>query len=274
MELARNADKIRAAGLGLAAVSYDSPEQLKNFANRQKIGFPLLSDSGSKTIRAFGLLNEEVPKDSFAYGVPHPGIYILDAVGVITAKYFEADAQERDNTGLILLRQFGIEPETAHESQRAKHLTVTTGSTAATVRPGLKLELTMDIAMDPRVHVYAPGVAGYIPVSWTLAELPAAKPADVVFPVSKMLRLEAIKETVPVFDGQFRLRREVTIADEKSVKPLVDSSGNLTIQGTLKYQACDDRQCFLPTSIAVKWTLPFEGLDRTRLPPELQHRAK
>lgn len=274
MELARNADRIRAAGLGLAAISYDSPALLRNFAERQKIGFPLLSDSGSKTIREFGLLNEEVPQDSFAYGVPYPGIYLLDSTGKVTAKYFETDYKERDSTGLILLRQFGIEPETAHDSQRAKHLTVTTSSTAAAVRPGLKLELTVDIAMDPRVHVYAPGVEGYIPVSWTLAESPASKPSDVVFPASKILRLEAINESVPVFDGKFRLRRELVIADEKSVRPLLDSSGNLKIEGTLKYQACDDRQCFLPTSVGVKWTLPFEGLDRTRVPAELQHKAK
>ncbi len=274
MELARNADKIRAAGLGLAAVSYDSPALLKNFAERQKIGFPLLSDSDSKTIREFGLLNEEVPKDSFAYGVPYPGIFILDSAGMVTAKYFEADYKERDSTGLILLRQFGIEPETAHDSQRAKHLTVTTSSTAGALRPGLKFELTIDIAMDPRVHVYAPGVEGYIPISWTPTDSPAGKLSDVVFPASKMLRLEAINETVPVFDGKFRLRRELVIAEEKSVRPLLDANDNLVIQGTVKYQACDDRQCFLPTSVAVKWTLPFEGLDRTRVPAELQHKSK
>ena len=109
MELAHNADKIRAAGLGLAAISYDSPAVLKNFADRQKISFPLLSDAGSKTIREYGILNEEAPKDSFAFGVPYPGIYILDARGVVTAKYFEADYKERDrsrsSTGSVSTRR-------------------------------------------------------------------------------------------------------------------------------------------------------------------------
>lgn len=272
MELAHNAEKIRAAGLGLAAISYDSPAVLKNFAERQKIGFPLLSDDGSKVIREFGLLNNEVPKDSFAYGVPFPGIYILDARGIVTAKYFETDYKERDSTGLILLRQFGIEPETPHESQRAKHLTLTTSSTAATIRTGLKLELNIDIALDPRVHVYAPGVQGYIPISWTLVDSPAWKSAEVIFPASKTLRLDAINETVPVFDGKFRLRRELVIGDEKAIRPLLDAKRNLTIEGVVKYQACDDRQCFLPSSVTVKWTLPFQGLDRTRVPAELQRK--
>jgi hypothetical protein len=272
VELAQNAEKIRAAGLGLAAISYDSPAVLKNFSDRQKIGFPLLSDPGSKTIREYGILNEEAPKDSFAYGVPYPGIYILDARGVVTAKYFEADYKERDSTGLILLKQFGIEPETAHASQRAKHLTIITSSTAPVLRPSLKLELTAEIAMDPHVHVYAPGVEGYAPVSWTMTPSAAWKSSEVHFPASKTLNLEAIHETVPVFDGKFRLSRELIIADDKTVRPLLDVSGNLVIEGVIKYQACDDRQCFLPASVPVKWTVPFQALDRTRVPTELQRK--
>ncbi len=273
MELAHNADRIKREGLGLAAISYDSPAVLKNFAERQKIGFPLLSDPDSKTIREYGILNEQAPKGSFAYGVPYPGIYILDAQGKVTAKYFEADYKERDSTGLILLRQFGIEPDTPHESQRAKHLTLTTSASAATVRPNLKLELTIDIALEPRVHVYAPGVEGYIPIAWAVPDSAGWKSAPVEFPAPKMLRLEAIKETVPVFDGNFRLRREVTLADDKSLRPLLDSQGNLTLEGSLRYQACDDQQCFLPTTVPVKWNLKFEALDRTRVPAELQRKT-
>ena len=272
MELARNADKIKAAGLGLAAISYDSPAVLKNFADRQNVTFPLLSDSDSKTIREYGILNDQAAKGTFAYGIPYPGIYILDVHGVVKAKYFENDYKERDSTGLVLLRQFGIEPETPHASQRGKHLAVTTSATATTIRPSLKLELAAQVEMDPRVHVYAPGVQGYIPVAFELKPAAAFQAAETKMPPSKVLRLEAINETVPVFDGTFRLSRELVIADEKTVRLLLDSAGNLTVEGTLKYQACDDRQCFLPATIPLKWTFSFQGLDRTRVPAELQRR--
>jgi len=274
VELAQNAAKIKAAGLGLAAISYDSPAVLKTFSDRQKIGFPLLSDPQSKTIREYGILNEQAAKDTPAYGVPYPGVYILDARGIVTAKYFESDYKERDSTGLVLLRQFGIEPETPHASQRAKHLTITTSATAAQVRPSLKLELVAEVAMDPRVHVYAPGVEGYIPISWTFSDSAAWKASETQFPASRTMRLEAIHETVPVFDGTFRLRRELVIADEKSVRPLLDPAGNLVIEGSIRYQACDDRQCFLPATVPVKWSLPFHGLDRTRVPAELQRKPQ
>ena len=56
--------------------------------DRRGIHFPLLSDPESKIIRAYGLLNETAPKGPF-YGIPYPGTFVLDARGVVVAKYFE-----------------------------------------------------------------------------------------------------------------------------------------------------------------------------------------
>ena len=47
---------------------------LKNFAERKGLDYPLLSDPGSQIIRAFGILNDNVPKDQpMYYGIPFPG---------------------------------------------------------------------------------------------------------------------------------------------------------------------------------------------------------
>ena len=32
-------------------------------------------------------------------------------------------------------------------------------------------------------------------------------------------------------------------------------NGPLTIKGTLRYQACDDKVCFRPTNVPVEWTV-------------------
>src|SRR5258708_25157537 len=98
--------EIRKRGLGVAAISYDSPAILKNFADRRQITFPLLSDPESKIIRAYGILNEEAPKGPF-YGIPHPGTYILNRQGVVVAKYFEDDYTQRYTASDILVNQFG-----------------------------------------------------------------------------------------------------------------------------------------------------------------------
>ena len=58
-------DTLRAQGLGVAAISYDPVPTLAEFASRRSITFPLLSDAGSATIKAFGILK---PLPEMAFG--------------------------------------------------------------------------------------------------------------------------------------------------------------------------------------------------------------
>ena len=71
------------------AISYDSPETLKKFAESCGIRFPLISDAGSAIIKRFGILNEEQEPGTRSYGIPHPGTFIVDRKGVVTARFFE-----------------------------------------------------------------------------------------------------------------------------------------------------------------------------------------
>lgn len=77
----------------MVVVSYDSAETIKRVARRRGVTFLLLSDPGSKTIKAFGILNKEAT--GRAKGVPYPGIFILDREGTIRAKLFLPGYKER-----------------------------------------------------------------------------------------------------------------------------------------------------------------------------------
>ena len=89
-----------------------------------------------------------------------------------------------------------------------------------------------------------------------------------------MLRLEAIQETLPAYQDTFRLARDVTLDRDAALKPLLDAEGKLTIEGALRYQACDDKLCYPPETVPVRWTLQVEGHDRERAPAELRRTAK
>jgi peroxiredoxin len=69
---------------------------LAKFADKRKITFPLLSDSGSKTISAYGLLNKDAKGK--AEGIPYPGTILLDQDGVIRAKLFLDGYKDRHST--------------------------------------------------------------------------------------------------------------------------------------------------------------------------------
>ena len=79
--------------------------------------------------------------------------------------------------------------------------------------------------------------------------------------------LQAINETVPVYTGQIRVLREVTIGKSAPV-------GDLLIEGAFRYQACDDEKCFIPETVPVKWALRVDPPDRQRAPAEIQHKTK
>jgi AhpC/TSA family/Disulphide bond corrector protein DsbC len=264
VELEQSLPEIRKRGLGLAAISYDSPAILKDFADRKHITFPMLSDPESKIIRSYGILNETVPKGAF-YGVPYPGTYLVDSRGVVVSKFFEDDYTERYTASDILIKQFGAAAGAAHSTVDAKHLSLSASAGVGTVHSGQRIVLALDVELKPGIHVYAPGVNGYIPIDLAIADSAEVKSHPAVYPPSKMLHLPAIDETVPVYTGQIRVIREITIG--KSVKP-----GDLTIDGSFRYQACDDKKCYIPETVPLKWTLKVEPHDRQRAPDDIRHK--
>lgn len=93
-------EKIEGAGIQILAISYDSVDVLKKFADRRKIIFPLLSDPKSQTIKGFGVLNSDA-KGKGA-GIPYPGTFILDKDGVVRAKIFVDGYRERHSLDELL----------------------------------------------------------------------------------------------------------------------------------------------------------------------------
>lgn len=248
----------------MAAISYDSTAILKNFADRKNITFPLLSDPDSKIIRAYGILNETVPKGPF-FGIPHPGTYILDTKGVVVQKYFEDDYTQRFTASDILAKEFGAAGSAAHSSIEAKHVRLSASAGIDVVHAGQRIALTLDVDLPGGVHVYAPGVQGYIPIELAISESSAIAVHPAIYPPSETIHLEVIKETVPAYTGHIRILGEITIA--KNAKP-----GELVVEGAFRYQACNEKICFIPETVPLKWILQVEALDRQRVPTEIQHK--
>ena len=274
MELEQNAEQFRKIGYNVVAISYDSPAVLRSFAERKNIHFPLLSDPDSKIIRAIGILNEEIPKNTPFSGIPYPGTFIVDDKGVVTAKYFEDDYKQRYTAADILVQRFGVLPESSRKEVVGKQLTAVASASNSLVRTGQRIALVLDIELKPRMHVYAPGVEGYIPIDWKMDDSDTAKVHAVKYPASEKLHLPAINETVPVYQGHVRFTRDITVGSDAKVKASADAAGQFTVSGTLRYQACDDRVCYIPQELPLTWTFQMEGMDRQRVAPELQRKGQ
>ena len=102
MQLIEISDQIEDMGLSVVAMTYDSVELLKTVEEDEGIEFTLLHDEGITHVNALGILNENYEPDSRAYGVPYPGIFLLDADGVIRYKFAEERYQDRPDFEYVL----------------------------------------------------------------------------------------------------------------------------------------------------------------------------
>jgi peroxiredoxin len=272
VDLNHQTEAFRKRGLGVASITYDSTAILKDFGNRQTIVYPMLSDPDSKIIRAFGIFNANIERDNRAYGVPFPGTYIVDEHGIVKSKYFEDDYTERYSAASILTREFGADgvQQTTIETP---HLKLTSSASDAAFAPGRRITLILEADLGPGLHVYAPGVEhGYIPIEWAIKESKAWILFPAEYPKARTMEFSALKEVVPVYDGHFRLLRDVTIGSETEIASALSSEHTLTVEGSFRYQACNDKECFTPRTLPIQWTFRIGELDRQRVPEAIHHK--
>ena len=290
MELQDRLEELRARGLGVAAISYDSEAVLADFSERRGITFPLLSDDDSKVITDFGILNTvvyeglgpngddpEVLADVFKYvgtggastttlGTPHPGTFMLDRNGRVTSRFFEEFYRERNTTANVMLKLgAGLSPIEAIEGSTA-HLKLYAYPSNPNITVGTRFSIVVEIEPNPDMHVYAPGAEtmGYRVVSLNFRPVPHIRFEPMEFPESEIYYFEPLDERVPAYQSPFTLLQEVLVSGLPGVEQDLAQLDALTLSGTFDYQACDDELCFEPVSVPLSFTLDVDQLDRQR----------
>ncbi len=89
-------------GVNVAAITYDSVEMLKTVQEDQGIGFTLLHDEEVTHVNAFGIRNLDYEPGQRAYGIPYPGIFLVDPDGVIKYKFAEESYRIRPDFADVL----------------------------------------------------------------------------------------------------------------------------------------------------------------------------
>ena len=261
MELQDRLPQLTSQGLSVVAVSYDPVETLAKFAAERKITYPLLSDRGSAIIRRYKLLNESVERESRAFGVPHPGTFVLDESRRVTSRFFEDRYQERNTVASVIVRQGGAATGPL-VTTRNQHLTMTASASDAQVAPGSRITLAFDVTPSRNIHVYAPGDHSYQVIAAHIDAHPMLILHDTRYPPSEKYHFEPLNETVAVYQRPFRLTRDVTVAATREAQQTLRGMKMLSVSGKLEYQACDDKVCFRPTAIPFTLELQVKPLDR------------
>jgi hypothetical protein len=255
----------------VAAISYDSEEILRYFADLRKIEFPLLADPDSKIIRAYQVLNTEAVGQF--KGMARPGFFFVDAKGVIREKFFEAQYRDRLSGNSVISKLFPELGEEVSSTVEAPHLQLAAEQSDRTGVPGSRITLIAEVRLPRDIHVYAPGTKGYKTVDLVINPPPGLDLTPAIYPRARVLYMPAIKEHVPVFEGTFRIRQDLKISSAAEFANSLGTEGKtFTITGKLAYQACDSKTCFLPTSVPFQWKVQVLPLDRQRAPENMRHK--
>ena len=245
---------LRAQGIALYAISYDSVQILSAFAAKHGIAYPLLADEGSHVMRRLGLINERVQEDHAFYGIgpnprhvnlPYPGIFVLDRHGVVTGKRFHESYRVRDTGAGAIADLLGLTP--------AAH-----GAVADTARDGVqvrawldsptyaffqRLRLTVELRIDPGLHVYGrPVPEGNVPLTIAVTPIDGVEIGAPELPAPHRMTIEGLDDEFWVYEGTVR-----------AAMPLVfgapPGGGDHEIHVTVTFQACSDSSCALPASV-------------------------
>jgi hypothetical protein len=274
VELERATTTIREHGYGLCSISYDSGEILRDFARRRGITFPLLADPDSAIIRRFGLLNEHAQPGSRDEGMAHPGIFLVDQTGVVRQRFFEDHYWNRLTVPAVFWR-LGVTMQRPAEMVDDERVRVRTSTSDAAVSPGNRFTLFVDVDPAPAVHVYAPDVCcGYQGLDLSVDPLPYVKAYPARFPAALPLEMAWADEPLTGYTSAVRVAVDVALARRQDLGPVLEAGRGLTMTGTLRLQACDDRVCWPPQSIPLSWHVELLPPDLQRVPEAIQRKAR
>ena len=133
-------------------------------------------------------------------------------------------------------------------ARNTPHLSFTAALSPDVVKTGSRLSLVVDVTPKKKMHVYAPGT-NYRAITVTLDRNPSLKLSKADYPKPEIYIFTPLKEQVLVYSQPFKLKMNI------GVSQVPRRAARLKVTGTLSYQACDDRVCYLPQSIPLEWNL-------------------
>lgn len=102
MQLQEFLPQFEAAGLAVVGLTYDSPALQQQFIDTHAITYPFLSDIDAKSVKALGILNTQYQPGEGPYGIPHPGVFVVDSDYKIVGKIFVEAYSTRVNAQGVL----------------------------------------------------------------------------------------------------------------------------------------------------------------------------
>lgn len=253
MELQRRAADFEANGIAVLAISPDPVEALAAFAEEHHITYPLLSDAGSVVIRRYGILNTLIEPGEQYYGLPFPGSYLVGADGRVAQKFFHRRYQDRETADVVLHSGFAVPIDLSANPSGTDDAEVRVVLAAPSLRYGQVAELYVYIDLPPGQHVYGtPVPEGFIPTAVTVTGPASVRIDEPRVPPTRPFHIAGIADTFHVLDDHVEIAIPIVSTEREATEIALDVR--------VRYQACTDRECFVPRDRQITLHIPIEPL--------------
>ncbi len=128
------------------------------------------------------------------------------------------------------------------------------------VHPGSSFQVAVIATLEEGWHVNAhqPSLEYLIPTQLDLEPIEGLTFGEILYPESVRLKFQFAQEELDVYEGRVIMRLPVTISG--------DASGEPSIRGSFRYQACNDEICLAPTRKDVAIAIPIASLEQPSRP--------
>ena len=108
------------------------------------------------------------------------------------------------------------------------------------------------------MHVYAPGAKNYRVIALNVAPQPYVRILPVTYPASEIYHFKPLNERVATYQKPFTLLVELVPEVTPEAQKAFSGKKELSLTGTLEYQACDDKICYNPAAVPLSWTVEIK----------------
>ncbi len=109
---------------------------------------------------------------------------------------------------------------------------------------GADAVITAEVDKGFHVQTNPAGAPNLIPTTLTLTGKEGVEAKSPIYPEGKKHLVPGLGSEIPTYEGKFEIKIPLKVA--AGTKP-----GKVTLEGTLRYQACNEKTCFFPMTVPV-----------------------
>ncbi|MEM9257236.1 MAG: protein-disulfide reductase DsbD domain-containing protein [Pseudomonadota bacterium] len=202
---------------------------------------------------------------------------MTDEDGLVTAKFFHDTYKKRDSAETLIdaaLGRITVDESTPSVRGGGESISITCSVQGGTgsLRQGVMRKLLVHFQLDEGLHIYGePVPSGMVATQVSVAGPPGLIVQESELPPTETLHLSAMNVDLNVWSDEVTIAIPFYPSSElvSETRPLDVDSADLEV--TVRYQACTDTECLLPTTETFTLTLPLDVVDMPNLPMHLGH---